>query len=126
MSQSKLANYLRYHRKRLGLNQRELARLIGYSNEVAVSRHERQSVTPPLEIALRYQAVFRVEISVLFPTAYEVACEIVEVGFSNLERELHDSTAKGRSAAIIARKLEWIWKRSNPEAARLDDESGRT
>jgi DNA-binding XRE family transcriptional regulator len=125
MTRSNLASYLRYHRKRSGLSQRELARLVGYPNETAVSRHERLSVAPPLDIALRYQAVFRVEISALFPTKYEAACEIVEGGLSKLERELHNSTAKGRSAAIIARKLEWMWKRSNPEAARLDDESGR-
>ena len=125
MSQSNLANYLRYHRKRSGLSQRELARLVGYPNEATVSRHERLSVVPPLDIALRYHAVFRVEISALFPAAHEAACQIIEERLSELERELHNSTAKGRSAAIIARKLEWMWKRSNPEAARLDDESGR-
>jgi transcriptional regulator with XRE-family HTH domain len=125
MRQARFANHLRFHRKRSGLSQKELARLIGYPNEATVSRHERLSTIPPLDVALRYQAVFRVGISVLFPAAYEAACEIVEASLGELERELHNSTAKGRAAAIIARKLEWMWKRSNPEAARLDDESGR-
>jgi hypothetical protein len=125
MRQARFTNHLRFHRKRSGLSQNELARLIGYSNGVAVSRHERLSDDLPFDAVLRYQAVFRVEISVLFPSAHAAACEIVEASLKELERELHNSTAKGRSAAIIARKLEWMWRRSNPEAARLDDESSR-
>jgi transcriptional regulator with XRE-family HTH domain len=126
MRQARFTNHLRFHRKRSGLSQSELARLIGYPNGTAVSRHERLSAVPPLDAVLRYQVVFRVEISVLFPWANAEATEIVEASLKELECELHNSTAKGRSAAIIARKLEWMWRRSNPEAALLDDESAES
>lgn len=123
MRRTRFANFLRSHRKRSGLSQKELARLVGYPDETAVSRHEQLRVTPSLDVALRYQAVFRVEISVLFPAAYGAACEIVEASIEELKDELHNSSAKGRAAAMVARKIEWMWKRHNPEAALLDDET---
>lgn len=117
MRQTRLANLLRSHRKRSGLSQKELARLVGYPDETAVSRHERLRIAPSLDVALRYQAVFRVEISALFPAAYQAACEIAEASLEELKRELHNSTVKGRAAAIVARKIEWMWNRCNPEAS---------
>ncbi len=123
MQQVHRANYLRVHRKRSGLSQYELARLVGYPNETAVSRHERLSAVPPLDVALRYQAVFHVDIALLFPAEYAAACEFVEANLEEMKRELQDSNAKGRAATFVARKLEWMWKRSNPDAALFDDES---
>ena len=115
MSHSHLASYLRTHRKQSGLSQRELARLLGYPDEGQVSRHERLYCVPPFQIALRYQAVFRVPISDLFPGAYETAKEAIEARLTQMEHDLHECSAKGRNAATIARKLEWMWERQNPE-----------
>src|SRR2546425_6225186 len=41
MKDQTVGNYLRTHRKRAGMSQRELGLLIGYEHEGQVSRHER-------------------------------------------------------------------------------------
>jgi DNA-binding XRE family transcriptional regulator len=113
MNKSRLASYLRSHRKRSGLTQKELAALVGYPDEAQVSRHERLCCTPPLLIALGYEAVFRAPVSELFPGVYESLVASIEERLKALEQALHESTAKGRKAAAIARKLEWMWERQN-------------
>jgi DNA-binding XRE family transcriptional regulator len=115
MNQSHLASYLHSHRKRSGLSQRELAHLLGYPDQGPVSRHERLCSVPPLMIALGYQAIFHVPVSDLFPGAYETTRQAIEERLEQLKDDLHQSSAKGRSAAMIARKLEWMWERENPE-----------
>src|SRR5580698_4762105 len=99
MNQSRLASYLRSHRKRSGLTQKELAVLVGYPDEAQVSRHERLYCTPPFLIALRYEAVFRVPVSQMFPGVYESLVGSVEDHLKALEGALHESTAKGRKGA---------------------------
>ena len=115
MSHSPVASYLRTHRRWSGLSQRELAQLLGYPDEGQVSRHERLNCLPPLLIALSYQAVFRVPVSDIFPGVYETAAQAIEERLATMKNELQQSTAKGRNAALIARKLEWMWERQNPE-----------
>lgn len=113
MNKSRLASYLGSHRKRSGLSQKELGQLLGYPSEGTVSRHERLCSTPPLHIALGYEAVFRVPISELFPGVYEHIHHAVEARIDSLKQQLQESAARGRAAARIARKLEWIWERQN-------------
>ena len=115
MKESRLASYLSSHRKRSGLSQKELGQLLGYPSEGTVSRHERLCSTPPFQVALGYEAVFRVPVSELFPGALERIRQEVEQRIARMERQLQDSSAKGREAARIARKLEWIWERQNQE-----------
>jgi transcriptional regulator with XRE-family HTH domain len=115
MNQAHLASYLRSHRKRSGLSQKELAMLLGYPDEGPVSRHERLYCTPPFRVALGYEAVFRIPASKLFPAALQEISQDVEVRLKNLESQLQNSTVKGRKAVLIARKLEWMWARQNPE-----------
>jgi transcriptional regulator with XRE-family HTH domain len=115
MNKSRLASYLGSHRKRSGLSQKELGQLLGYPSEGTVSRHERLCSTPPFQVALGYEAVFRIPVSELFPGAFERIRQDVEARIAHMERKLQDSTAKGREAARIARKLEWIWERQNQE-----------
>lgn len=115
MNSSHLASYLRSHRKRSGLSQREIAQLLGYPDQGPVSRHERLCCVPPLMIALSYQAIFRVPVADLFPAPYEAIRQAVEERLAKMKEELHQCSAKGRSAAMIARKLEWMWERETPE-----------
>jgi hypothetical protein len=68
-------------------------------------------------IALGYQAIFHVPVSDLFPGAYETMKEAIEERLMKMKEDLHQSSAKGRSAAMIARKLEWIWERENLKQA---------
>ena len=105
MNKSRLASYLSSHRKRSGLSQKELGQLLGYPSEGTVSRHERLRSTPPFHVALGYEAVFCVPVSELFPGKFEQIRKDVEARIAHMERQLQDSTAKGRKAARIARKL---------------------
>jgi transcriptional regulator with XRE-family HTH domain len=124
MNQQQLASYLRSHRKRAGLSQKELAMLLGYPDEGPVSRHERLYCTPPFHIALGYEAVFSVSVSELFPAAFEEVSQAVEVRLKRLESRLQNSTDKGRKAVLIARKLEWMWERQNRQQSDFPNEAG--
>ncbi len=115
MKESHLASYISSHRKRAGLNQKELGNLLGYPDEGPVSRHERLRSIPPLYIALGYQAIFHVPVAELFPAAYDNIRESIEARLQEMRRDLEQSSAKGRQAARIARKLLWMWERENQE-----------
>jgi transcriptional regulator with XRE-family HTH domain len=124
MMRSHPASYLRSHRKRSGLTQKEIATLLGYLNEGEISRHERLCSAPPFRVALGYEAVFRVPISVLFREAFESTKRDVEARLGKLTDVLRQSTATGRQAALIARKLEWMWERKNQARAALFPHDG--
>lgn len=82
-----------------------------------ISRHER-SVTPPtLLAAFSYQVVFKQPVSDIFPGFYNAVEGGVEERLAEFESELNNSAVKGRGAALIARQLEWLWERNNPESA---------
>lgn len=115
MTIEQIANYLRSHRKKSGLSQSELAHIVGYDTQAPISEHERSVTIPALLIALSYEIVFRVPISEMFPGLYGAVEERIEEQLTKMEDELHQSSAKGRRAAFIARKLEWLWERRNPD-----------
>jgi transcriptional regulator with XRE-family HTH domain len=115
MKDRELENYLRSHRRKSGLSQRQLGQLLGYDNEVQVSRHERFEAVPPLDSALGYHIVFRVPIAVLFPRIYEDVREAVEMRLGQLEFSLQGSAVRGREAETIAQILMWMTNRRNGE-----------
>jgi transcriptional regulator with XRE-family HTH domain len=55
---AKLPNYLRAHRKRLGLSQTDVAYLLGAESGAKVCRYERFNRLPGLETILAYCAIF--------------------------------------------------------------------
>lgn len=124
MKRSRLASYLSSHRKRSGLSQERLGKLLGYPDEGPVSRHERLRSVPPLRIALGYQAIFQIPVSELFPGVYERIKQDVEARLAELERTLQQSNARGRDATRIARTLEWFWERQNREQTQLTHDAG--
>jgi transcriptional regulator with XRE-family HTH domain len=126
MAHSHPASYLRSHRKRSGLSQKEVASLLGYKHEGEISRHERLLSAPPFHVALAYEALYRVPVAQIFPGIYESRKEEVETRLAKLVGVLHQCTASGREAAMIARKLEWVWERVNQDHASLFAENGRT
>src|SRR5437868_2997578 len=67
---SKLPQYLRTHRRRFGLTQKEMAYLLGCKDAAKVSRYENLERLPPLKTALMYEAVFGVSVSELFAGIY--------------------------------------------------------
>lgn len=99
------------------MNQRELAELVGFIAQHQISVHERFQAFPSIETALSYQAVFRIPVAELFPGLYEPILTNIEIRLSEMEKRLLESTAKGRSAEVIARKLEWLWARKNQPTA---------
>jgi transcriptional regulator with XRE-family HTH domain len=116
MRSSSVGTYLRFLRKKTGLSQRELARILGSVSANRISRHERLVAPPTLLAAFVYQVVFQKPVSEIFPGLYHTVETAVEERLTALECELNDSSAKGRSAARIARQLEWLWERKNPES----------
>lgn len=113
MTLDHFSSYLRTHRKKSGFSQRELAAVLGFLTEIQVSRHERSVTIPGLMIALGYEAIFRAPISEIFPGLYRAVEAGIEDRLEDMENELQQSTVKGRKAASIARKLEWLWERKN-------------
>lgn len=111
-----MASYLRSHRLKSGMSQRELANLIALIGDHQVSNHERSTAIPSLLVAITYQVIFGIPITELFPGLYETIGLAVEERLAEMEKRLEDSTAKGRKAQVIARKLEWLWERRNPAA----------
>src|SRR5213592_838656 len=84
MAQKAPASYVRTHRKKSGLTQRELAQLLGYESKSPVSRHETAAGIPTLDIALAYEAIFHVPIAELFPDLYRTAEATVEAKLATM------------------------------------------
>ena len=116
MTTPSLESYLRSHRLRSGMSQRELAELVGLIARHQISTHERSVAIPSLLVALSYEAIFRVPLTELFPGLYGAIQPNIEERLAEMERTLQNSTAKGRKARIVARELEWLWERKNPAA----------
>ncbi|MHB1956172.1 MAG: helix-turn-helix domain-containing protein [Sulfobacillus sp.] len=119
MTSRPVASYLRTHRRKAGLSQSELASILGLVTELQISRHERSLTLPLLLTAISYEIVFQVPLAEMFPGIYETVRLNVETRLDEIEERLKQSSAKGRKAAFIARKLEWLWERRNPGAADL-------
>ena len=66
MTKNVAGNYIRAHRRRFNLTQRELGVLVGYRDGFAVGRHERSSVAPPLIVALAYEFLFEIPTANIF------------------------------------------------------------
>jgi len=113
------ASYLKSHRKRAGLSRRELAGILGLLSENQIGRHERGAFLPTLVMAVGYEIVFQVSIAELFPGVYDSVRQEIEGRLTDFENELQESSAKGRKAARIARRLEWLWERRHPDAVLL-------
>ena len=71
MASPQLSNYLRAHRKRLGLSQKEVAYLLGAESGAKVCRYERFARDPGLETALAYEALFQKPVSELLAGLYQ-------------------------------------------------------
>jgi len=107
--------HLRNLRKRSGLSQKELAHILGFRSGVPISRHERSESVPDLLTAFGYEAIFRVPITQMFPGLYETVELGIEERLTNMESELGQSAAIGREAIPVARKLEFLCERRNPD-----------
>jgi DNA-binding XRE family transcriptional regulator len=88
MTKEVMGNYLRAHRRRCGLSQRELGILVGYGHGHAISKHERSKVAPPLIIALAYEIVFEIPVGRLFTGFRSVVKQSVARNMQDLKKDL--------------------------------------
>lgn len=114
MAQKRIESHIRTHRKKSGLTQLELAKLIGDKNAGRVSRHERGLTVPMLAAALSYETIFQVPVTDLFPSIRDVVVKNTETRLAALESFLGEKSAKTRDANATARKLQFIWARKKP------------
>lgn len=111
MSREPLVSHLRTHRNRSGFTQGELAQLVGYSNETAVSRQERGERLPSLRVALAYAAIFQVTVADLFPALHEATVQHIGAQMADLKQRLGKKSARDRDANATARKLQFMTAR---------------
>jgi DNA-binding XRE family transcriptional regulator len=102
MSHPKLPNYIRTHRKRFHLTQREVAFLLGSQNSAHVCRHERLEQAPNLQTLLAYEILFRTPVRNLFLGVHED----VERKLLQRIRNLLQKLAKSGYSRAKARKIE--------------------
>jgi len=108
MASSRLPNYLRKHRKRLGLSQDDVAYLLGAESGAKTSRYERFAREPGFRTALACEAVFQKPIRELFAGLYEqIEREVAERAKklalkTNHRNPGHQTTSKRETLKRIA------------------------
>lgn len=108
-----MGSSIRYQRRKSGLTQREIAEILGTVRDQQVARHENTRALPSFLVAIGYEIVFRASIEELFPGAYETVRQGVEERLAEVKQRLRESASKGRAAADVARKLEWLETRKS-------------
>ena len=101
MPSFKLANYLRTHRKRLGLSQDEVTFLLGRQSTALVSVHEQFRRLPCLRTLLAYTVILQIPAHELFAGEYQE----VEQAVSHRAKRLIERLATEHPDQRTARKL---------------------
>jgi transcriptional regulator with XRE-family HTH domain len=114
MRKNSIDTYIRTHRKKAGLTQSEVGKLLGYSDNDATARHETAQSLPPLVIALGYEVIFKVPISKLFPGLKETAEKTVELRIERFERCLQ-KRQKDHRLPKVGQKLAWLLERRDSD-----------
>lgn len=115
MSDKVIGNYLRIHRRKFGLSQRELGRLIGYRNEFPVSRHERNLSVPPLLVALAYEIVFQVPVAAIFAGFQTTVAAMVATNLEEFTNRLQSTSTNRRVSKETMLKLQWLAERQKTQ-----------
>jgi transcriptional regulator with XRE-family HTH domain len=116
MKTQSVGTYLKFIRRKSGITQRVLARIVGTASASQISRYERSISLPSLQIAFAYEVIFRRPASEIFPGLFYAVESGVEQCIAELETALGNSNARGPAAKAVARQLEWLWMRQNPES----------
>ncbi len=109
----RLPNYLRIHRRKIGLSQRELSEVLGCTSPESICKHEWTRSMPPLKVAIAYEIVYRIPISELFGGIRDEIAKGIQERLRRLEKDLGNHSVKERNAAETARKLMWLSERKN-------------
>jgi transcriptional regulator with XRE-family HTH domain len=113
MQHQKSANYLRAFRKKSGLSQRDLGKLLGYDDAGQVSRHERATSIPPLAAALAYELIFRVPVASIFVGMRGDIARNLEAKLKEMKISLENLDVRPANASLAAQKLAWLSTREN-------------
>ena len=101
MQNDKLDNYLRTHRKKLGLTQRDVAFLLGCHSGAKVSRYERLQRIPSLNAIFAYEVIFQKPARELFAGIYDRA----ERETLRKVRQLRSRLKRRQESPVLARKI---------------------
>jgi len=100
----KLPNYLRTYRKRAGLNQDEMAFLLGCKSGTKVSRYEQFRRQPSLQTVFAYEALFGAPARGLFAGLFHQAQRETNKRVELLKKKL----SQEMPTPLVARKLEML------------------
>ena len=115
---NKIPSYIRTHRRRWGLTQKELARLLGAKSGTQVSRYERLQRKPTLDTAFACQVIFGEMPHALLPKLFSEVEEGVMRQAYQLYHSLDGSTSKTerRKRELLSSMLNRAIVRSNDHA----------
>jgi transcriptional regulator with XRE-family HTH domain len=91
--QTRALCYLRTHRRKWGLSQKDLARLIGNIGCSQLSRYENSKRGPKIEVALACQVIFGVIPSIMFLDTYASVEEEVMRNMYRMNEALKNTTS---------------------------------
>lgn len=98
----RLPNYLRMHRKRMGLSQQDVAFLLGCRSGAKVSRYERFQREPTLRTAIACEVLFHTPVRELFAGVYAEVERVVERRARGLARRLDAQRKREAQSAPAA------------------------
>ena len=101
---AKLPNYLRAHRKRLGLSQQEVAFLLGTRCSARANRHELSARIPNLTTAVAYEVIFETPVRELFAGLFQKIQKDVIARANVLKHKI----CRGKTKAQATRKRQSI------------------
>ena len=102
MASRKLPNYIRHHRKRLGLSQEDVAFLLGWSGSAQTSRYEHFCRIPTLRTALALSLIFRAPVYELFSGEKQEVEDAVSKRVQVMVEQLQQKNLGRRSAHKLA------------------------
>jgi transcriptional regulator with XRE-family HTH domain len=103
MAHKRLLSYLRSHRKRSGLTQKELAFLVGVKSDAQLSRFERFRRLPSAEMLIAFMIVFRKGPEELVPHIHGRILKLIHLRTRDLHEEL-----QGDTRPIVKAKLDTL------------------
>ena len=104
MAKKRLLSYLRSHRKRSGLTQKELAFLVGVKSGAQLSRFERLKRLPSTETLIAFMIIFKKGPEELIPAVYDRILKLVHLRSKDLHEEL-----QGDARHITKQKLDTLY-----------------
>jgi transcriptional regulator with XRE-family HTH domain len=102
LNSHRLPNYLRAHRKRLGLSQNEVAFLLGCRGGSKPSRYENFCRVPALRTALALAVILQVSVQELFSGEYQRVMKAVCRQAQRLEARLNTDQPDRSTARKLA------------------------